>query len=111
MEVITRSTLPFCGVEEGGFAGLIKAHVRGCFVAALRDGTGAEFASIRSTVEGDPIATMTRALPAGGLEVFVDSTQDAFGARVWTRTSCRGFVEDQEFGFIPAGCDEAVVIR
>jgi hypothetical protein len=45
------------------------------------------------------------------LEVLVDSTQDAFGARVWTRTICRGSVEDQELGFMPEGCDEAVVIR
>ncbi len=66
---------------------------------------------IRSTTEGDPIATITRALPGGGLEIFVDSTQDAFGASDWTRTICRGIVEDQEFGFIPDGCDEGVVIR
>ena len=111
VEVVTRFVLPFCGVEEGGFAGLIDVEVRGCFVAALRDGTAAEFASIRSTREGDPIATITRALPGGGLEILVDSTQDAFGARVWTRTTCRGFVEDQEFGFVRDGCDEGVVIR
>lgn len=110
-EVVARTVLPFCGVEEGGFAGLINAEVRGCFVAALRDGSGAEFASIRSTIEGDPIATITRVLPGGGLEVLIDSTQDAFGARVWTRTVCRGSVEDQKLGFIPEGCDEAVVIR
>ena len=103
--------LPFCGVEEGGFAGLINAEVRGCFVAALRQGSGAEFASIRSTIEGDPIATITRALPGGGLEILVDKTQDAFGARVWVRTICRGFVEDQESGFVQDGCDEGIVIR
>jgi hypothetical protein len=111
MEAVTRSVLPFCGVEEGGFAGLINAEVRRCFVAALRDGTAAEFASIRSTIEGDPIATITRALPGGGLEILVDSTQDAYGARVWTRMICRGFVEDQKFGFVRDGCDEGVVIR
>lgn len=110
-EVVTRSVLPFCGVEEGSPFGSIDTDVRDCFVAALRDGRGAEFASIRSTTEGDPIATITRALPDGGLEILVDSTQDAFGARVWVRTICRGFVENQEFGFIRDGCDEGVVIQ
>ncbi len=111
MAVVTRSVLPFCGVEQGGPFGSIDTDVRDCFVAALRDGTEAEFASIRSTIEGDPIATITRALPGGGLEILVDKTQDAFGARVWARTICRGFVEDQEFGFVRDGCDEGVVIR
>jgi hypothetical protein len=110
-EVVSRSVLPFCGVEDGGFAGLPDAQVRACFVTAIRDGRAAEFVSIRSTIEGDPIATITRTLPGGGLEVFIDSTQDAFGASVWTRTICRGSVEDQEFGFAPEGCDQAVVIR
>ncbi|HVL54546.1 MAG TPA: hypothetical protein VM344_09850 [Vitreimonas sp.] len=110
MAVVTRYELPFCGVEESGLAELINAEVRRCFVTALRDGTGAEFVSILSTTEGDPIATITRALPGGGLEIFVDSTQDAFGARVWTRTICHAFVEDQKFGFVRDGCDEGVVI-
>jgi hypothetical protein len=111
MEVVTRSVLPFCGVEEGGFGGFINAEVRDCFVAALRAASGAEFASIHSTIEGDPIATITRARPDGRLEILVDSTQDAYGARVWARTICRGFVEDQKFGFVRDGCDEGVVIR
>ena len=110
-EVLTRPVLPFCGVEEGGFAGLPDAQVRACFVTAIRGGRAAEFASIRSTTEGDPIATITRVLPGGGLEILRDSTQDAFGAGVWTRTICRGSVEDQELGFVPEGCDEPVVIR
>ena len=59
----------------------------------------------------EPPEPLNWALPGGGLEILVDSTQDAFGARVWTRTICRGFVEDQEFGFVRDGCDEGVVIR
>lgn len=110
-EVVNRSVLPFCGVEEGGFSGFPDAEVRACFVAALRAGAHAEFASIHSTIEGDPIARITRVLPGGGLEILVDSTQDAFGAPVWTRMTCRGFVEDPQFGFVPDGCAEAVVIR
>lgn len=110
-EVVSRPVLPFCGVEEGGFAGLPDAQVRACFVTAIRGGRAAEFASIRSTTEGDPIATITRVLPGGGLEILRDSTQDAFGAGVWTRTICRGSVEDRELGFTPEDCDQAVVIR
>lgn len=110
-EVLTRPVLPFCGVEEGGFAGLPDAEVRACFVTAIRNGRAAEFASIRLTIEGDPVATITRVLPGGGLEVLKDSTQDAFGDGVWTRMICRGSVEDQELGFTPGGCDQAVVIR
>lgn len=111
MEAVTRSVLPFCGVEGGGLGGSIDADVRDCFLAALRDGTAAEFASILSTTEGDPIAIITRALPGGGLEILVDSTQDAFSARVWTRTICRGWVVDQGSGVIGDECDEEVVIR
>lgn len=108
---MTRSLLPFCGVEERGVIGQVNADARRCFVAALRDGTGAELASIYSTIEGDPIAMITRALPGGGLEIFVDSTQDAFGAHGWTRTICRGAVESQEVGFVGDDCDDGVVIR
>jgi hypothetical protein len=109
--VLTRSVLPFCGVEEGGLRGSIDADVRDCFLAALRAGRAAEFASIHSTTEGDPVATIVRALAGGGLEFLDDSTQDTFGSRAWTRTVCRGFTEDQESGFIGDRCDEAVVIR
>lgn len=111
MEVVTRSVLPFCGVEEGGPSGSVDVDVRGCFVAALEAGRPAEFASIQWTIEGDPIATIVRSLPGGGVETLVDRTQDAFGRRVWTRTICRGLADDQEAGFIGEGCDEGVVIR
>lgn len=111
MQVVTRSVLPFCGVEEGGLSGSIDADVRDCFVSALRDGRPAEFASIQSTIEGDPIATIVRSLPGRGVEMLIDRTQDAFGARVWTRTICRSLADDQEAGFIGEGCDEGVVIR
>jgi hypothetical protein len=110
LEVVTRSVLPFCGVEERGLSGSVDSDVRGCFVAALEAGRPAEFASIQSTDEGDPIATIVRSLPGGGVEMLVDSTQDAFGARVWTRTICSGLADDQEAGFIGEGCEEGVVI-
>ena len=111
MKVVARSVLPFCGVEERGLSGSVDVDVRGCFVAALEAGQPAEFASIQSTIEGDPIATIVRSLAGGGVEMLVDSTQDAFSARVWTRTICRSLADDREAGFIGEGCDEGVVIR
>jgi hypothetical protein len=110
MVVVSRSVLPFCGVEERGIAGAIDPAIRRCFAGALRDHGRAEFASISTTDEGDPIATITRTLPGGGLEVLVDSTQDAFGARVWTQMICPGVVVDAlDFG--TDFCHEPVVIQ
>ena len=109
--VVTRSALPFCGVEQGAGPGItINAEVRGCFLAAYRGGTGAEFASIRSTIEGDPIATIWRTAPGGGVELLSDTTQDKFGEGVWRRTTCRVLVNDQREVFVADGCDEGVVI-
>jgi hypothetical protein len=88
----------------------INAEVRGCFLAGYRDGTGVEFASIQTTTEGDPIATIWRTLPGGGVELLVDATQDAFGEKVWRRTTCRILVNDQREVFGPDGCDEGVPI-
>jgi hypothetical protein len=109
--VVARPALPFCGVERGPGPGItINAEVRGCFLAGYRDGTGAEFASIQTTVEGDPIATIWRTLPGGGVELLVDSSQDAFGSGGWVRTVCRQLVVDQREVFGTDGCDEAVAI-
>jgi len=56
------------------------------------------------------LGRVARPCPAG-LEILVDSTQDAFGPRAWTREICRGFTVDQAFGFIGDDCDAAVMIR
>jgi hypothetical protein len=111
-EVVTRSSLPFRGVEQGAGPGIaINAEVRGCFLAAYREGSGAEFASIQTSIEGDPIATITRTLPGGGVELLVDATQDEFGEKAWRRTTCSRLVNDQREVFAPDGCDEGVVLR
>ena len=111
VEVATRSALPFCGIEQGAGPGItINAEVRGCFVSGYRDGTGAEFASIQTSVEGDPIATIYRTVPGGGVEMLVDTTQDRFGEKVWRRTTCRVLINDQREVFGVDGCDEGVVI-
>ena len=112
VEVATRSALPFCGVEHGAGPGItINADVRSCFLGGYRDGTGAEFASIQTSIEGAPIATIWRTIPGGGVELLLDATQDAFGSRGWMRTICRQLVSEQREVFGIDGCDEGVVIQ
>ena len=103
--------LPFCGVEQGAGPGItINAEVRSCFLGGYQDGTGAEFASIATSIEGDPIATIWRTVPGGGVEMLTDATQDAFGSRGWTRTVCRQLVSDQQEVFVANGCADGVAI-
>jgi hypothetical protein len=111
-EVINRSPLPFCGVEQGAGPGVtVNAEVRGCFLGAYREGTGAEYASIQMTLEGDPIATIMRTLPGGGVELFIDSTQDQYGEDHWRRITCRTVTIDPRETFGPDGCDEGTLIQ
>jgi hypothetical protein len=110
--VIDRSPLPFCGVEQGTGPGpTVNAEVRGCFLGAYRDGSGAEYASIQMTIEGDPIATIMRTLPGGGVELLIDSTQDQYGEAQWRRITCRSVVIDPRNVFGPDGCDEGTLIQ
>ena len=113
VEVTTRSALPFCGVEQGPGPGrTINAEVRSCFLGGYQDGTGAEFASIAITVEGDSIATIWRTIPGGGgVEMLYDATQDKFGSGGWSRTVCRQLVSDQREVFVAEGCAEGVAIQ
>jgi hypothetical protein len=109
--VIDRSPLPFCGVEQGAGPGVtVNSEVRGCFLGAYRDGSGAEYASIHMTIEGDPIATIMRTLPGGGVELLVDATQDQYGEDHWRRITCRTVILDPREIFGPDGCDEGSVI-
>jgi hypothetical protein len=109
---VNRSPLPFCGVEQGAGPGVTaNAEVRGCFLDAYREGTGAEYASIQMTIEGDPIATIMRTLPGGGVELLIDSTQDQYGEAHWRRITCRTVVIDPRDVFGPDGCDEGTLIR
>jgi len=104
--------LPFCGVEQmAGPASTVNAEVRGCFLGAYREGTGAEYASIQTTIEGDPIATIMRTLPGGGVELLIDSTQDQYGEAHWRRITCRTVAIDPRNVFGPDGCDEGTVIQ
>ena len=112
VEVVTRSALPFCGLEQGAGPGItINAEIRSCFLGGYQDGTGAEFASIMTSIEGDPIATIWRTIPGGGVEMLYDATQDKFGSGGWSRTNCRGLVSDQREVFVADGCAEGDPIQ
>ena len=63
------------------------------------------------TIEGDPIATIMRTLPRGGVELLVDATQDQYGEDHWRRITCRTVVLDPREVLAPDGCDEGTVIQ
>ncbi len=94
-----RAALPSCGsaTGEAGDAGPPPAAAA-CLDAALRGARGAELRVVAFTTEGDPVTSYYRALPGGGVEVLVDSTQDEFGTGGWSRRSCRAPVSLRALG-------------
>jgi hypothetical protein len=110
--VAQRTALPFCGVERQGLRLMpfVDPVVRSCFLEALRGGQAAEFARIQATTEGDPVATIYRHEPGIGILVLIDSTQDAYGTPVWTRTRCGQWVEELTVLFRPIACEAASVV-
>jgi hypothetical protein len=82
-----RAELPSCGRIAAG-PGPVTGDPVACFDAALRAGEGAELVVETRTTEGDPIVTYYRALPSGGVEVFIDATEDAYGSGDWTHQAC-----------------------
>lgn len=114
-DIANRPLLRFCGVERAPSPTpmeYIDPVVRACFWDVWQAGGQAEFASVQSTMEGDPIATIYRITPDGTIEVMVDGSRDRFGSGGWTLTRCASLVEDAEgqafFG--TAECDEGTPI-
>jgi hypothetical protein len=86
-----RAALPSCGSVVLVQGESLRREARSelaCLRAALDDGEGAELKVRFPTVEGDPITEYYRVTPAGGTEIYVDSTQDAFGAQEWSFARC-----------------------
>jgi hypothetical protein len=73
-----------------------------CFDAALADGTGAEVVVESASVEGEPVFEYHRALPEGGVEVFVDSKGGGFGPPSVSWFRCP---DPQTFVVAPGECD------
>jgi hypothetical protein len=83
-----RSPLPSCGEETGTQSGSRNPEARRCFWDAYLAGRPAELISTRPTVEGDPITSIYRILPAGSIEVFVDQRRDRYSRGGWYRLGC-----------------------
>ncbi|WP_127475457.1 DUF4362 domain-containing protein [Microbacterium sulfonylureivorans] len=90
-----RPMLPSCGSVELHQGETIPQDALEC----LADGGpgGAELTVTAPTVEGDPIVTYYRALPGGGVEVFTDMTQDAYGGG-WGYDFCADAAAVDEHG-------------
>lgn len=94
-EFTDRRSLPDCGRTTVGVGELIGRAVTDvarerneCFDAALAEGTGAELVVETSSVEGEPVFEYLRALPGGGVEVFIDSRGGGFGPPSWSWFRC-----------------------
>ncbi|MDY0909992.1 hypothetical protein [Microbacterium sp. CFBP9034] len=81
----TRPELPSCGHIELNQGDDLPQEAIDCLADA--GAPGAELVVTAPTVEGDPVITYYRALPGGGIEVFTDMTQDAYGGG-WWHSSC-----------------------
>ena len=83
-----RTSLHTCGSVESSRTGIVPPEAVRCLEAAGRSGQGAELQVTLLTDEGDPVESYYRALPTGGVEIFTDNTQDAYGSRAWLRELC-----------------------
>lgn len=86
-----RTALPSCGdveVEPAPIGLKAPAREAACFNAAIGQPQGAELRVVEFTTEGDPVANYYRALPGGGVEIFIDSIRDSFGGRAWGQRLC-----------------------
>jgi hypothetical protein len=115
-EVADREPVRFCGLEKAPAAAPVEhidAVVRKCFWDVWLAGGSAEFASVQTTMEGDPVASVYRLPGDGSIVILTDGSQDRFGSGGWTLTRCGELVEDTEgrafFG--AADCDEGELLE
>jgi len=87
-----RTPMPSCGAYTLVHRTRLTAAEQAmtdCLWEALAAGRTAELSVTRTTMEGDPVTTLYRALPGrAGVEVLVDATRDNFGSGRWSRTVC-----------------------
>jgi hypothetical protein len=109
--IAERPILPFCGVERAGRHRPPADDVRQCVWAAFGHHQPAEFALIRVTFQGDPVAIISRVLPDGSAEMFEDATQDELNAGRYFHRRCDGLVQRPAPRlFALAGCDPATIV-
>lgn len=83
-----RPALPACGSETVRAAADANIDGRNCLWSSYLGRQPAEFISSQWTIEGDPITFVYRILPDGAIEVFIDSTHDAWSAKTWLHLAC-----------------------
>ena len=83
-----RPTLPGCGSETVRAPADANIDGRNCLWASYVDKRPAEFVTTQWTIEGDPITSVYRILPDGAIEVFIDSTHDAWSSKSWLHLAC-----------------------
>lgn len=85
-----RAGLPSCGridLQQGERRRAADPDAWDCLDTALRTGGEAELGLTYPTVEGDPIGLWYR-VSGGRLEIYEDSTKDAYGSGAWTYQEC-----------------------
>jgi hypothetical protein len=115
-DIANRRPLHFCGLEKAPAPApgeFIDPVVRACFWDAWLNEGSAEFASVQSTMEGDPVATIWRLNGDGTIDLLTDGTQDRFGSGGWLATRCASLVETTEGGafFGVQDCGEGVPVE
>jgi hypothetical protein len=108
-EFTDRRSLPDCGRTHLGPGDTVARavtdvgkEVNECFDAALTEGTGAELVVEAASPEGEPVFEYHRALPEGGVEVFIDSRGGGFGPPGWSYFRCP---DAQTFVVAPNECE------
>lgn len=74
-----------------------------CFKEAVDAGRGAELFSRNTTVEGDPIYSILRSDPDGGVVEFIDSSQDQFAVVDFYHWICNRVLVESD-ALIVGGC-------
>jgi hypothetical protein len=90
LAVRERAPLPGCGAETVRAVADANVDARRCLWSAYQGHRPAEFVTTRWSIEGDPITWIYRILPGGAVEVFIDSTRDAWSAKTWLHLACPG---------------------
>ena len=80
--------MPSCGSETVVHGPGKNIAARECFWDAYLNQRPAEFISTLTTIEGDPVTWVYRTAGGGGVEIFIDSTEDTWGFDGWTRMLC-----------------------
>ena len=84
-----RPAMPSCGSETVHGPSDANIDGRQCLWDSYLGKQPAEFITTQWTVEGDPITSVYRILPDGAIEVFIDSTHDAWSSKSWLHLACQ----------------------